>query len=110
MTKPHQTFKDRYHQLRQAGVRRILSLSQVSLRRWLLPHTRQKWLQGILLFISLLILLILGGLGVKTSLRAAGFNILKFNIFVPMLGGVVGEEHPYRFEDILNNIVSWFFI
>ena len=34
-------------------------------------------------------LLLPGGFWVETSLRTAGFNILKFSIFVPMLGEVM---------------------
>ena len=45
-----------------------------------------------------------GRFWVKFSLQAAWFNILKYTIIVPLLVGVVEEEHPYkcyiRYKDI----------
>ena len=44
-----------------------------------------------------------GGSLVNISLRAGGINILKFTVFVPILGGVVEEEHPSKIAEISNN-------
>ena len=42
------------------------------------------------------------------SLRAAVFKDIKFTIIVPIRGGVVKEEHPFKFLDISNNIYNFF--
>ena len=39
-----------------------------------------------------------GWFRVKIPVQAAGLNILKFAIFVPILVGLVEEEYPYKFS------------
>ena len=65
----------------------------ISEKGWILPYTK-------VCFNNLCVVLILLLLKFFSDQNDAGFDILKFTIFVS--GGVVEEEHLYEFSDISN--------